>query len=125
MTSIYDEQHEVYEDAKWKLGNSTRTMTGKKRVLAAARRTKKNVETIIAVMEEELMVRRNIPYNELHRMKTLRQGQYMDLKFDNGRYKVWLSRLTKADGVDMQHEVLVEKKGSKCEWRFLKRYDAR
>lgn len=35
---------------------------------------------------------------DLADMPTLRQGQDADLKFDNGKIRVWLSRLTKADG---------------------------
>ena len=35
---------------------------------------------------------------ELHEMPTLHQGHFGNLKFDDGKVRYWLSRMTKADG---------------------------
>ena len=43
-------------------------------------------------------------------MPTLHCGQYANLKIDTGRERVWISRMTQADGEShaIQHEELVD-----------------
>ena len=41
-------------------------------------------------------------------MKTLSVGQADDLKFDDGKTRVWLSRCTVADGEPYDHKVTEE-----------------
>lgn len=47
--------------------------------------------------------------DELEAMPTISQGQADDLKIDSDGERVWLSRLTTADGADVDHEVTHEK----------------
>ena len=37
-------------------------------------------------------------YDELERMPTIHSGQYADLKIDTGDLRIWVSRMTIADG---------------------------
>jgi hypothetical protein len=46
---------------------------------------------------------------ELESLPTLTEGHMDDLKVDDGEYRVWLSRMTKADGAPYDHRVTIEK----------------
>lgn len=46
--------------------------------------------------------------SELEEMPTLSQGQADDLKLDDGRERVWLSRCTMADGEPCNNKVTIE-----------------
>lgn len=45
----------------------------------------------------------------LDSLPTLSQGHVDDLKIDNVWERIWLSRLTRADGVEFDHMVTVER----------------
>lgn len=47
---------------------------------------------------------------ELEAMPTIHSGQYANLKMDNGEERVWLSRMTAADGeiYAIAHERLID-----------------
>ena len=44
----------------------------------------------------------------LDKLPTLAVGQVDDLKIETDTERVWLSRLTKADGVGQDHQITVE-----------------
>lgn len=46
--------------------------------------------------------------HDLQSLPTLAVGQTDDLKFDNGEKRVWLSRMTVADGMPYDNQVTVE-----------------
>lgn len=60
---------------------------------------------------------------ELEIMPTLSQGHMDDLKYDDGVYKVWLSRMTKEDGMPYDNQVTVEKYVN-FKWVVHKTYQA-
>lgn len=45
---------------------------------------------------------------QLKAMPTIEQGHTDNLKYDDGTYRVWLSRMTKADGMPYDNQVTVE-----------------
>lgn len=59
--------------------------------------------------------------SELKRMPTLHQGHYDNLKLDTGTQRVWLSRMTVADGAEADNMVRIEelRDGS---WRKVEEY---
>ena len=61
--------------------------------------------------------------SELERMGTVCVGQADDLKFDDGRTRVWLSRCTIPDGEPYDNKVTVEEliKGM---WKVVDTYPA-
>ena len=61
--------------------------------------------------------------DELEDMETLCVGQADNLKFDNGRFRVWLSRMTIEDGMDYNNQVTVEKCKDGC-WSTIGEYEA-
>lgn len=52
---------------------------------------------------------RRFSLRELLEMETLRVGQADDLKYEDGDYRVWLSRMTIDDGARCNNLVTVEK----------------
>ena len=46
---------------------------------------------------------------ELKAMPTIHSGQYDNLKIDTGTTRVWLSRMTVADGMPYNNQVTIEK----------------
>lgn len=46
--------------------------------------------------------------DEVDALPTIHQGQYADLKLDDGEHRVWVSRMTKADGAKENNAVEVE-----------------
>lgn len=46
---------------------------------------------------------------ELEAMPTISQGHTDDLKNDTGEFRIWLSRMTVADGMPYDNQVTVEK----------------
>ena len=47
-------------------------------------------------------------YTELYNMETLGTGQFANRKIDNGRVRVWLSRMTIEDGAPFNHPIEIE-----------------
>lgn len=47
--------------------------------------------------------------SELDDMETIHSGQYDNLKIDTGAKRVWLSRLTVADGQPYDNQITVER----------------
>ena len=70
----------------------------------------------------------NIPkysLDELENMETLAQSHTDNLKFNDGNIKIWLSRMTIADGAPCNNEVTVEKFNSKTgTWDTIEVYEA-
>jgi hypothetical protein len=63
---------------------------------------------------------------ELENMETISQGHMEDLKFDNGSIKIWLSRMTKEDGMPYDNQVTVEFYNPKnYKWETIDEYEAR
>jgi len=63
-----------------------------------------------ALQERKLIEGQHSHYtlDELRAMPTLSQSQADNLKFDDGRTRVWLSRMKKADGAPYNNQVTVE-----------------
>lgn len=66
---------------------------------------------------------RTFSLTELLTLPTLSQGQFDDLKIEKGVTRVWLSRMTKADGMPYNNQVTVERivNGN---WKQLQQYQA-
>jgi len=45
----------------------------------------------------------------LSQLPTISQGQAEDLKIETQEFRVWLSRLTKEDGMSEDNEILIER----------------
>ena len=67
---------------------------------------------------------------EIENMTTLEQSQFDDLKYQNDNYRIWLSRMTVADGQPYNNQITVEKlvrtgitTGGK--WKIIKQYEGR
>ncbi len=61
---------------------------------------------------------------QIRRMRTIHVGQYDDLKYDNGTYRVWLSRARVEDGAPYNDQVTVERlTGGR--WVTVDSYDPR
>ena len=56
-------------------------------------------------------------------MPTLSKGQFDDLKYDNGRIRVWLSRCSKDDGEPYNNKV-TEEKLIDGKWEIVNVYEA-
>ena len=61
--------------------------------------------------------------NELEAMPTLSQGQTDDLKVEKENVRVWLSRMTIADGMPYNNEVTVDIYDHN-EWATVTKYEA-
>jgi len=61
--------------------------------------------------------------NELEALPTLRVGHFDDLKVETPDTRVWLSRMTKADGADYDNAVTVDKLRKGC-WVTIEEYEA-
>lgn len=46
--------------------------------------------------------------SSLRRRPTLSQGQFSNLKIDDGKHRIWLSRMTVADGMPYNNAIEVE-----------------
>jgi len=46
--------------------------------------------------------------DEILEMNTIRQGHFDNLKYDNGNTRIWVSRMTVADGAGCNKEITVE-----------------
>jgi len=77
-----------------------------------------------SVAEEEITMIGRFTLPQLRRMRTLHVGQYDDLKYDNGSYRVWLSRARVEDGAPYNDQVTVERL-VKGRWTTLDKYDPR
>jgi hypothetical protein len=45
---------------------------------------------------------------QLRKLPTISQGQFSNLKIDDGKHRIWLSRMTKADGMPYNNAIEVE-----------------
>jgi hypothetical protein len=65
---------------------------------------------------------------ELSRLPTIRSAHFDDLKIEAGAVRVWLSRLTVADGARYENQVTVERleagNHGRSEWRTIDQYPA-
>lgn len=61
----------------------------------------------------------------LNALPTLSVGQFDDLKIETKRTRVWLSRMTKADGMQYNNQVTVEKLNSRYNWVIVLQYQVK
>jgi hypothetical protein len=45
---------------------------------------------------------------QLKKLPTISQGQFSNLKLDDGKHRIWLSRMTQADGMPYNNAIEVE-----------------
>jgi hypothetical protein len=63
--------------------------------------------------------------DHLERLETISQGQADDLKIDAGVYRVWLSRMTVADGMEYDNQVTIETFNKESgAWETFMKYQA-
>jgi hypothetical protein len=62
--------------------------------------------------------------NELEAMPTIRQGHCDDLKVKTDDTRVWLSRMTVADGMEYNNQVQVYKLNKNHDWKLVQEYEA-
>ena len=60
---------------------------------------------------------------EIEAMETISSGHTDDLKVENGVTRVWLSRMTMADGMEYDNQVTVERLEN-GKWSTIKEYEA-
>jgi hypothetical protein len=61
---------------------------------------------------------------ELQSMQTVHQGHFDDVKFENSKYRVLLSRCKIADGMPYDNQVTVLEKINN-EWETIDQYEAK
>lgn len=66
----------------------------------------------------------NLTLKELKETPTIEKGHFEDLKLDDGTFKVWLSRMTVADGAEYNNQVTV-KQLSNGKWYTIAEYEAK
>lgn len=54
------------------------------------------------------MARNKYTAEQLEEMETIHEGHYDNLKIDTGSMRVWLSRMTVADGMPYNNQVTIE-----------------
>lgn len=61
---------------------------------------------------------------ELNKLPTISESQADDLKIEKkGKYRIWLSRMTKEDGMPYDNQVTEEKFDSKSgSWKTVREY---
>jgi hypothetical protein len=63
---------------------------------------------------------------DISKFKTISQGQTDDLKVESEGMKVWLSRMTKEDGMPYNNQITVELFNNKLgSWETVEQYEAR
>lgn len=62
---------------------------------------------------------------ELEALPTLSQGQMDDLKIKTKYIQVWLSRMTKEDGMPYDNQVTIERLNSSYNWVTVSQFQAR
>lgn len=62
---------------------------------------------------------------ELEALPTLHQGQMDDLKIKTNYIQVWLSRMTKEDGIPYDNQVTIERLNSSYNWVTVSQFPAR
>jgi hypothetical protein len=80
--------------------------------------------------EDDLRARRKGAFSlaQLEAVPTISEGHTSDLKWDTGRTRVWLSRMTKEDGMPYDNQVTVEVRqpaGKSPEWKTALKYQAK
>lgn len=73
-------------------------------------------------VEKEARPKQMYTLEELNSMQTLSQGHMDDLKYDDGQYRVWLSRMTVEDGAQYNNQVTVEKLID-GRWKIIEAYE--
>ena len=61
---------------------------------------------------------------ELSKLKTIEQGHFDNLKISHPYVRVWLSRMTKADGMPYDNQVTVETTNAIGDWITIQQYQA-
>lgn len=60
---------------------------------------------------------------ELEKLPTLCEGQADDLKIEENKTRIWLSRMTKEDGMPYNNQITVEKLNPKTyNWEITEQY---
>lgn len=70
-------------------------------------------------------LRENYTLAELENLPTLAQGQADDLKIKTKYIQVWLSRMTKEDGMPYDNQVTIERLNSSYNWVTVSQFQAR
>ena len=65
----------------------------------------------------------NFRLKDLEKLPTLAVGQADDLKIDKGNMRVWLSRMTVADGMPYNNQVNIERYINNS-WRITDTFEA-
>lgn len=73
-------------------------------------------------LETDAAPKRHYTLEELEEMPTISQGQFDNLKYDDGKVRVWLSRMTRADGANYDKQVTVEHLQNGC-WVTVESYE--
>ena len=61
---------------------------------------------------------------ELEKRVTIEQGHFDNLKIKTGNTRVWLSRMTVADGMKYDNQVTIEKRDKTGNWVTVEEYPA-
>lgn len=61
---------------------------------------------------------------QLHLMPTISSGHFANLKYEDDRVRVWLSRMTKEDGAPYNNQVSIEIRDPKGDWHQIEEYPA-
>lgn len=70
-------------------------------------------------------LREDYKLNVLESLPTISQGQTDDLKIQTKRYRVWLSRMTKEDGMPYDNQVTIENLNSSYNWVIISQFQAK
>lgn len=70
-------------------------------------------------------LRQDYTLSELEALPTLAQGQCDDLKVKSKYIQVWLSRMTKEDGMPYDNQVTIERLSSAYTWVTVSQFQAR
>ena len=101
-------------------------------------RVEAGIETPAMGMRDPWLVERNAGYaygvdyrNHLHYglhwlkcQRTLNSGHFDNLKVEEGKVRVWLSRMTRADGAPYDNQVIIEIQNPHGDWKQIDAYKA-
>ena len=71
------------------------------------------------------VLRHDYTLSELEALPTIEQGHMDDLKIKTKYIKVWLSRMTKEDGMPYDNQVTIERLTSSYTWETVYQFQAR
>jgi hypothetical protein len=63
---------------------------------------------LISKQQKEHIKMKHYTARQLRNLPTISQGQFSNLKIDDGKHRVWLSRMTVADGMPYNNAIEVE-----------------